>query len=125
MFFTARTDGESRRARSFQELELERKTVAFLPLHLTVVHPIGPKSPMHGLSAHDLEKAEAEFLVVVSAFDETFSQTVHARSSYKYDEILWQAMFKDIFQYSDGGLVGIDLGCLHDTEEAALPSQTS
>ena len=94
-------------------------------MHLTVVHPIGPKSPMHGLNQHDLEKAEAEFLVVVSAFDEIFSQTVHARSSYKYDEILWETKFKDIFQYRDGGLVGIDLRCLHDTEEAALSSHNS
>jgi hypothetical protein len=39
-----------------------------------------------------------------------FSQTVHARSSYKPDEIVWNARFEDIFNYAPGqGSVSIDV----------------
>ena len=34
-----------------------------------------------GLSLEDLPACEAEFLVLLTGFDETFAQTVHARCS--------------------------------------------
>ena len=37
--------------------------------------------------------ANAEILVLLSGIDETFEQTVHARSSYVADEIAWNARF--------------------------------
>ena len=36
--------------RKFHELELERNRVVFFPLSWTVVHPIGPESPMWGMN---------------------------------------------------------------------------
>lgn len=65
----------------------------------------------------DLEKSDAEFLVLITAFDETFSQTVHARSSYKYSEIVWGAKFSDIFHYSNNGIISVDLRCIHDIDK--------
>ena len=42
----------------------------------------------------------------------------HARSSYTSDEIVLGVRFADLFQYSDGGLVSVDLKRLSDVEEA-------
>src|SRR5471032_1436668 len=87
--------------RKFQLLELERSEVMLFPLAWTLVHPITEGSPLWGLTDEDLKKAEFEFLVLVTGIDETFSQQVHARSSYKPTEIIWGAKFRNIFNPPD------------------------
>jgi len=37
------------------------------------------------------------FLILLTGIDETFSQVVHSRSSYKTNEVLWNVKFADIF----------------------------
>ena len=113
VLFARMEETMGKRVRRFYDLKLERKKVAFLPLHLTTIHLIDKTSPLHGLNKADLEKAEAEFLVLITAIDDTFSQTVHARSSYRFDEIIWNAEFKDMFQKSDRGIISVDLHRLH------------
>ena len=103
--------------RKFYELELERNRVVFFPLSWTVVHPISPASPMWGLSQADLVKADAELLVLLIATDETLSQTVHSRSSYEADEIVWGAKFVNMFMRTEAeGIIGMNLDRIHDIE---------
>lgn len=83
--------------RRFSTLRLERAKVAFLPLSWTIVHPIDETSPLWGLSEEDYSRYSVEFLVLLTAIDETFSQTVHARMSYANEEVVWRARFSDIF----------------------------
>ncbi|MFL5527748.1 MAG: ion channel [Gemmatimonadaceae bacterium] len=110
-----RVDGST--VRKFYELELERNSVVFFPLSWTVVHPIGEASPMAGLTASDLIAAEAELLVLLIATDETLSQTVHSRSSYQADEIMFGAKFANMFMRSETeGIIGMSLDRIHDTE---------
>jgi inward rectifier potassium channel len=108
--------------RRFHPLKLERSTVAFFPLAWTVVHPIDESSPLHGLTEKDLRESDAEFLVLLKGFDETFSQTVHTRSSYKYDEVIWEARFTSMFDgaSSEEGPISVDVGKLHDYEPHPL-----
>jgi len=80
---------EQSELRDFFSLELERSKVVFLPSVWTVVHPISDTSPLHACTAEDLEEKDAEFIVTIKAFDESFSQTVYSRSSYKPAEIKW------------------------------------
>ena len=103
--------------RRFSELKLERSKVTFLPLHWVIVHPIDETSPLKGFDHGDLEKCQAEFLINITAIDDIHSQTVHARSSYTYEEVVWGVRFADLFQYSDGGLVSVDLSRLSDVEQ--------
>jgi inward rectifier potassium channel len=113
----SRQEGEGpNRARRFHELNLERRRVVFLPLHWVIVHPIDERSPLHGTSAEDFVAADSELLILLSATDETFFQTVHVRSSYKPHEVVWGARFVDMFLPADHGKVGIDLRRLHDVE---------
>ncbi len=59
----------------------------------------------------------AEFLVLLTGMDDTFSQVVHARTSYKADEVLWNARFDDILQRpSDRGPLSIDVHGVHGVE---------
>jgi inward rectifier potassium channel len=92
--------------RRFQPLKLEREKVYFLALTWTIVHPVDETSPLFGKTAQDLERLQAEFVILIKAFDDTFSQTVHARYSYRYDELAWQAKFQPAFEIdAEGNLI--------------------
>jgi inward rectifier potassium channel len=100
--------------RDFIPLKLERESVLFFPLAWTVVHPIDETSPLYGLSPGDLAASGAEFLVFLTAFDETFSQTVQTRSSYLAEDVIWGASFESVFNpQRDDGVVSIDIGRLN------------
>ena len=104
--------------RQFHELDLERSRVAFFPLQWTIVHPIGEDSPLAGLSAEELVACDAEFLILLKGFDETFSHAVHARSSYRAEEVKFGVRFADMFDHDDArGEISVDVGKLHDTIE--------
>ena len=107
--------------RSYHELSLERDKVALFPLSWTIVHPIDDSSPLAGLSLEDLKASDAEFLVLLTGFDETFAQTVHSRSSYKADEVVYGARFASMFDHDERvGLLGVDLARIHDVLPAPL-----
>jgi inward rectifier potassium channel len=105
--------------RKYDQVSLERSRVTFFPLSWTVVHPIDEKSPLFGMTPAEMYAKEAEFLILLSGTDETFSQTVHARSSYKPDEIRFGHRFVNIYNpIDDDGVVSIDVRKLSDTEVA-------
>jgi inward rectifier potassium channel len=108
-----RQDG--RAMRDYAELTLERQSVVFFPLAWTVVHVIDENSPLWGVTPEQMAADESEFLVLLEGTDETFAQRVHARTSYKPTEIVWNARFADMFDrrgLQDG--LSIDIGRLHD-----------
>jgi len=99
--------GEHRR--NYQVLRLEREQVLFLPLTWTVVHPIDADSPLWGKSAADLEGLQAEVLILIKAYDDTFSQTVLVRHSYRHDEIVWGNRFTPAFFVDGAGDLVLEL----------------
>ena len=103
--------------RRYVPLTLERNKVTFFPLSWTIVHPIDGASPLAGRTYDDLERAQAEILVLLSGVDEALEQTVHARSSYRADEIVWNARFQSMFLKPDGrSRVTVDISRVHEIE---------
>ena len=86
------------------DLPLTRSRSLFFSASWLAAHVIDEKSPMYGLGPEDLEKQEVEIFVLLSGFDQTFSQTLHARTSYHTNEILWGRRFKDMLSRKDGRL---------------------
>jgi inward rectifier potassium channel len=116
-----RLDGSGNR--EFLPLKLERDRVVFFPLAWTIVHPIDESSPLYGATPKDLEAWDAELLVLFSGIDETFSQRVHTRSSYKHHEIVWGARFTNLFNPpKPDGVLSIDIGRLHNVERIPPPA---
>jgi inward rectifier potassium channel len=114
----SRLDGPGRR---YDQLKLERTRVVFFPLSWTIVHPIDETSPLWGLDHSDLVRKDAEFDILMSGIDETFSQTVHARSSYKPQELVFGARFANVYNPVDRrGTISIDVSRLSDIEPAPL-----
>ncbi len=114
-----RSNGDLKR--QYASLTLERDNIYFFPLTWTVVHPIDDASPLFGKTAEDLKREEAEFLILIKGFDDTFSQTVNVRFSYRHDELQWGAKFVPAFLVdSDGDLV-LELDCINKKQTLALP----
>ena len=90
-----RNGAESRR--SYSALKLEREGVQFLALTWTIVHPIDRDSPLWGKTPADLDRLQAELLILLKGYDDTFNQTVIARHSYRHDELRWDKRFAPAF----------------------------
>lgn len=100
--------------RRFYNLELEYRKITFFNSSWTVNHPIGEQSPLWGLTENNLKESEAEFLIMLKGFDNTFAQNVHSRFSYTYDEIIWGAEFVKIFGANESGQPMIELDKIGD-----------
>ena len=111
--------------RKYKPLALERQQVQFLPLTWTVVHPIDESSPLWGQKPQDLARLQAEFLITIKAFDDTFFQTVHVPHSYRFEEVVWGARFVTAFEPGPQGEMVLDLGRLSETAPAEVPALTS
>jgi inward rectifier potassium channel len=110
---------DEKNGRRYTQLKLERTKVVFFPLSWTIVHPIDETSPLWGWTHDDLVRTEAEFLILISGIDETFAQTVHARSSYKPEEIVTGKKFSNIYNAVESdGTISIDVSKLSDVEDA-------
>ena len=113
---------EDNHKRKYYVLNLERPSVYFLPLTWTVVHPIDEASPLYGKTLDDLSDSQAELLILIKAFDDTFGQFVHSRYSYRFDEILWGARFLPAFSVTKDGDMALELDRLNEVEEVAVLS---
>jgi len=106
-------DGQLKR--NFTPLALERRGVLFLALTWTIVHPIDESSPLRSLTAADLERLQAEVMILIKGFDDTFSQVVHARYSYRWDEMEWSVRFVPAFDVAPEGHLVLDAAKLSET----------
>jgi inward rectifier potassium channel len=108
--------------RMFLPLALERTKINFLPLNWTIVHPIEENSPIFGFTEEDLVKGDVELIILIKAINDTYSQTVYSRISYKYHEIIYGAKFKPMVSDANHkGRIVINLAQIHDFEKAELP----
>ena len=121
MLMTVEQDAEGQLRRNFVELKLERKKIFFLALTWTVVHPIDESSPLKGMKAADLERLQAEVLILIRGYDDSFTQVVNTRYSYRWEEVEWSARFAPAFDVSPAGHLVLDL----DRISATSPTRSS
>jgi inward rectifier potassium channel len=107
----------------FFPLTLEFERINALTLSWTVVHPITEESPFYNFTKEDFETIQGEILVYVKAFDDMFSNTVVARSSYTFKEIVWGAKFIPMYhRNNDADATVLDLEKLNSFVEADISS---
>jgi inward rectifier potassium channel len=120
VIFSYNEDVNGKPVRRFFPLELERTHVSLLTLNWTVVHPLDEKSPIKKMTAEEMDKSEGTFAVLLKAFDDTFAQTVHSRTSYQQNEIVWGAKFKPAFDRDEEGRLVLNLRKISDYEQYEL-----
>ena len=113
-------DKEGQPTRQYRQLKLEREQVLFMPLTWTVVHPIDSESPMFGLTTEDFKRLQAEVMILLKAYDDTFSQIVLARYSYRYDEIVWNERFVPAFSVDSEGDLVLELQKVGEMSNSSL-----
>jgi inward rectifier potassium channel len=123
MLMTVQQDAAGQLRRNFVELKLERKKIFFLALTWTVVHPIDDTSPLAGITAADLERLQAEVLILVRGYDDSFTQVVNTRYSYRWEEVKWSARFATAFEVSPAGHLVLDLDRISATSAVSEPRQ--
>ncbi len=95
--------------RRFYTLDLEISFISLFAGSWTVVHPINEDSPIYGVSLNDLKERNAELLLLINAFDETYNQPIHVRTSYKPAEMVENAKFIPILGSNENGQATIQL----------------
>ena len=107
-------NNEGEISRDFQVLDLEIKEIKIFPSAWTVVHPINSDSFFYKNTLEELKEKNLEILVMIKSHDETFGQTIHARTSYKGDEIIENANFIKSSVLNKDGIVEVDISKIGD-----------
>jgi inward rectifier potassium channel len=107
----------------FFGLDVEFSKINALVMNWTIVHPITEESPLYGYSVEELRQFNLEILVFLKAYDEGFSNTVVARTSYTAEEIITGAKFVPMY-YSSGDATVLDIAKLNSFEKIKLPEIT-
>jgi inward rectifier potassium channel len=102
--------------RKYYTLPLEADSVRYFPLTWTIVHVINSESPLHGMTIDTLCEQGTEVLILVEAFDETFSQMVLQKHSYAGHQWKKNVRFKRNFNAADNGKIVLNIHELHELE---------
>ena len=106
----------------FFVLPLELSTINSFTLSWTLVHPIDEESPLYNFKAEDFANTKGELMVFIKAFDDMFSNTVIARTSYTFSEVNYGAKFRPMFyRNNDKNKTIIDLDKLSASDPVTLP----
>ena len=109
----------------FYRLPLERDRIDSLPMNWTVVHPINDDSPLYGFTEEDLRATDAEVYVLVRGFDDVFSNTVLQRTSYRFNEIIFNAKFEKMFyETPDDTTTIVEINKLHNYKRVEIEKLT-
>ncbi|MGK7940948.1 MAG: ion channel [Crocosphaera sp.] len=102
--------------RKVHELKLIRDHHPTLAMTWTVMHAIDKNSPLFGVNLETLKRKKAMLLTSFSGVDESIAQTMYARSSYGFRDILWNHQFLDVIYHTPDGHRYLDLSFFHRTK---------
>jgi inward rectifier potassium channel len=87
---------EGFRIRRVTDLPLLRSTQPMFSLGWTLMHVLDESSPLFLETSDSLRKAQAAFVLNMSGTDESTGQTLTTRAEYSFQDIHWNASFRDI-----------------------------
>jgi|AntRauTorckE5430_2_1112549.scaffolds.fasta_scaffold03681_3 inward rectifier potassium channel len=102
--------------RRYQRLDLEREKVFLFPLNWTIVHPIDEKSPFYQADSKNMQEIDAEILIILTAYDDTFAQQVHTKISYTADQLINNAKFQPMYYTDNEGRTVLEMDKLSSFE---------
>ena len=102
--------------RQYYNLPLATEFVKYFPLTWTLVHPINEESPLSGMSLNQIRERLSELLILVEAFDETYSQTVIQKHRYAEHQWATGGKFKRNFSADENGTIILNIDQLSDLE---------
>lgn len=112
---------DGKRIRKYEVLALESEKVNLFPLPWIIVHPIDESSPLWGLKEEALALMDAEFIVLIKSYDDSFSQSVNLISSYKHQDLVWGAKFRNNYERVVDHKIVIEMDKMDEYDRVPLP----
>lgn len=101
----------------YYKLNLETDFINFFPLTWTIVHKITEDSPFNKLSLAELKLRNAEVVVLLETFDETFSQTILTKHSFGGEQWMENVKFARNYDTSDDGGIILHVNKIDELEK--------
>ncbi|MGE5519062.1 MAG: ion channel [Candidatus Dadabacteria bacterium] len=98
-----KVDDNGKKVNRFYSLDVEFSKINSLLMNWTIVHALNENSPLYGMSIEEMEYQQIEIMVFLKAYDEVFSNTVIARTSYSAGDIVEGARFVPMYHPSETG----------------------
>ncbi|AEA45864.1 Ion transport 2 domain protein [Fluviicola taffensis DSM 16823] len=102
--------------RKYYNIPLEVDFVRYFPLTWTLVHVINDDSPLYNINLSEIREKLSELLIIIEAFDETYSQTVIRKHSYAEHQWATGVKFKKNFSADDNGTIILNINEISDLE---------
>jgi inward rectifier potassium channel len=118
MLILNRPTKEGDHMRRFYHLPLQFDRLIAFPVALTLRHIIDEESPLHGLTAADLEHGDARILASIVCIDTVIPAPIQSQQDYTWRDIEFGKRFVEIYSDIDSHHMTVDYGRLHDTEDA-------
>ncbi len=121
MLFSYRDEENGERIRRYFTLDLELDNIRMLVTSWTLVHHITDDSPLKNLSMDFLKERNAELVIQVDGYDETYNQQVTSRASYLFtDDVIYGAKFDRAFVHAESGTPVMDFSKLSSYSKVDL-----
>lgn len=114
LFIMDKGIGEEAYNKEYFPLNLESDKVNFFPLTWTLVHKIDENSPAFEISLSELKKRNAEIIIMVETFDETFGQMLIQKHSYAHEKWIEGKKFDRNFRMDEEGKLVLHINELNN-----------
>jgi inward rectifier potassium channel len=109
---------EGEEMRRFYPLPLQFDRLITFPVALTIRHVIDEKSPLHGMTAEDLQKSDTRILASIVCIDTVIPAPVQSQHFYTWRDIHFGRRFVEMYSDVDDTHMTVDYGLLHETEDS-------
>jgi inward rectifier potassium channel len=104
--------------RRVHDLKLVRDNLPIFPLTWTMMHVIDAESPLHALTAEEMQVQETRFFLSVEARDAALGQVVQDLAAYRHHQVSFGKRYVDAVSVDEHGRTTADISRLSLLEEA-------
>ena len=102
--------------RRFYSLKLHFDRLITFPVALTLRHTIDEHSPLHGMTAENLQTSDARLVASVVGIETVIQAPVQSQKDYSWRDVRFGERFVEIYTDTGEGRLTVDYGRLHETE---------
>lgn len=103
--------------RRVHDLKLVRDTLPIFPLTWTMMHVIDEESPLHGLSAEEMQARDTRLFLAVEARDAALAAVVQDLTVYRHHQVTFGHRYADAVSVDEHGRTTADISRLSLLEE--------
>lgn len=103
--------------KEYYDLELQIDEIDFFPLTWTIVHKIDSNSPLYNISLNELIVRNAEVIVLVKTFDETYGMSLFKKHSYAHEQWKEGVKFASNYKINEINMIELFVNKIDELDE--------